>query len=82
MPAFALLLGGYLHGVQQPSDGCRADPLAIHLLNSGYGSLLSFVVNSFAADFTITIGIPPAFVLTLLPQGDVVFQQLVSDVCF
>ena len=38
MPAFALLFGRYLHDFQEPCNGTRADPFAIHLLDGGDGA--------------------------------------------
>ena len=50
MPAFALLLGGDLHGIQVPRDSPCANSFAIHLLDSGDDSLLTLVVYGLAAD--------------------------------
>ena len=44
VPAFALLLGRYLHGVQKPCNGVSAYALAIHLSDGGNGASLCPVV--------------------------------------
>ena len=74
MPAFTLLFGGYLHGVQEPRDGVRANPFAIHLLDGGDSAQLTFVVDALAADPPFAVGMPFVVASVGLTQEDVVFQ--------
>ena len=76
MPALALLLCWYLHGIQEPSDGVGADALAIHLLDGGNDALLALVVDCLAADPLFAVGIPSrTAIVRCLSQRNVVFQQ-------
>ena len=73
MPAFTLLLGGYLHGVQEPRDGVRGNPFAIHLLDDGDGAQFRLVVDGLAADSPFAVGMPFVVAYVGLAQRDVVF---------
>ena len=73
MPAFTLLFGRYLHGVQEPRDGVRANPFTIHLLDGSNGAQFALVVDGLAADPPFAVGIPFVVAYAGLTQGDVVF---------
>lgn len=82
MPDFALLFGRYLHGVQEPRDGVRANPFAIHLLDGSDGAQFPLVVDGFAADPPFAVGMPFVVADVGLAQRNVVFYQQVADVRF
>ena len=58
MPAFTLLFGGNLHGIQESSDSPCANSFAIHLLDGSNGAQFALVLYGSAADFLFAVGIP------------------------
>ena len=75
MPAFTLLFGRYLHGVQESRDGVRANPFTIHLLDGSNGAQLALVVDSLATDLPFAVGIPFVVAYVGLTQGMLCFSS-------